>query len=147
MKILYVVNPNFLCFCFLISIASHSQDQSAGNLFKESTQSVATLNWQANDHLKKSKKKRNTGLILLGSGAVCFGAGAYALEHARDKNGYGAIIMLGGMGMAAASLYFFISSAITNSKANISMKREALLITPQQQSNISYHSISLQFNL
>ena len=112
-----------------------------------SQQTEAKFKLQPTDYLKKSKKHRNTGLILLGGGAACFGAGAYALEHARDKSGYGVFIMLGGMGMAAASLPFFISSAVTKHKAKISMKREALMITPYRQSNITYNSISLRLNL
>ena len=140
MKKTFDINPAFICFSFLISIASHSQDLSASTQPKKNYAGKT-------DYLKKSKKQKTTGLVLLGSGAVCFGAGVYALEHAREKNGSGAIIMLGGMGMAAASLPLFISSAVTKRKAKISMKREAFMITPLQQSNISYNSISLRLNL
>lgn len=118
-------------------IAFHGKSQQTG----------ARLKLSATNYLEKSKTQRKTGLLLLGGGAACFGAGAYALEHAGDKNGYGAIIMLGGVGIAAASLPFFISSAITKRKAKISMRREAFMITPHHPSNISYNSVTLRFNL
>ena len=113
----------------------------------KSQQNETDLKLQTADYVKKSKKQRNTGLVLLGGGAACFGAGAYALEHARDKSGYGTFIMLGGMGMAAASLPFFISSVSNKHKAKIYINREAFMITPHHKSNILYNAISLRLNI
>jgi len=113
----------------------------------KSQQKEPGLKLQSTDYFKKSKQQRTNGLLLLGSGAVCFGAGAYALEHDQGKSGYGGVMMLGGIGIAAASLPFFISSAIAKHKAKVSLKREALMITPNHQSNITYTSLDLRLNL
>lgn len=111
------------------------------------SQTEVNLKFPSTDYLKKSKNQRNTGLILLGGGATCVAVGTFVQGHATHKNATGLAIILGGMGTALASLPFFISSAVTKHKVKISMKREALMITPQHQSNISYNSISLRLNL
>lgn len=115
--------------------------------YGRSQQTEVNLKFPSTDYLKKSKNQRNTGLILLGGGATCVAVGTFVQGHATHKNATGFAIIFGGMGMAVASLPFFISSAVTKQKVKISMKREALMITPQHQSNISYNSISLQLNL
>lgn len=98
-------------------------------------------------YFEKSKHQRNTGLMLLGGGAACFVAGSFALDHARNKNATGVLILLGGMGLTVTSLSFFISSARNNHKAKVFLKREAYLITPNRSSNITYNSISLRLDL
>lgn len=98
-------------------------------------------------YLTKSKTQRATALILLTSGAASYGFGFYALDHTHDKNGYGVLFVFGGIGMAAASLPFFMSSGINKHKAKLQMKREVYKITPYPQNNISYTALCLRLDL
>ena len=112
-----------------------------------SQQGDAKFKLQMPDYLKKSKKQRNTGLILLGGGAACVAVGTFVQGHATDKNATGFAIIFGGMGMAVASLPFFVLSIHNKYKAGFYMKREAFLRSPGRNSSITYNSISLRLNL
>lgn len=99
------------------------------------------------DYFKKSKKQRNTGLVLLGSGVTMFTGGIIAMQHSQSKGENEFPFVVGGLVTTIASVPFFISAAVNKHKANISMKREAFIITPNQGSNLAYNSISLQLSL
>lgn len=99
------------------------------------------------DYLKKSKKQRSTGLILLGSGITMFTVGTIAMQHSQSKGEDEFPFVVGGLVTTIASVPFFISAAVNKHKANISMRREAFMVTPNQGSNLAYNSISLRLNL
>lgn len=101
------------------------------------------------DYLKKSKRQLKTGIILLGSGAVMFAGGSYVMEHGSCscKSATGPLLMLGGMGMAATSIPFFISSAGNKRKAKLYMKKEALLLTPDIKTRNVYNSIGVKISI
>jgi cytochrome c biogenesis factor len=99
------------------------------------------------DYFKKSKKQRNTGLILLGSGVTMFTVGTIAMQHSQSKGENEFPFVIGGLVTTIASVPFFISAAVNKHKANISMKRDAFMIAPNQRSNLAYNSISFQLNL
>ena len=100
------------------------------------------------DYLKKSRKARNTGLILLGGGAAMFLGGAYLTEHGCScKDPTGILLMLGGTTMAAVSIPFFISSAGNKRKAKLYMNKEALILAPKIKTGIVHHSIGVKIDL
>ena len=99
------------------------------------------------DYLKKSKKQRNTGLILLGGGVTMFTVGTIAMQHSNSKGENEFPFVLGGLVTTIASVPFFISSAIAKHKATIYMKREAFMVIPNQERNLTYNSISLRLYL
>ena len=99
------------------------------------------------DYLKKSRKDRKTGFILLGGGAAMFLGGAYLTEHGcscKDPTGF--LLMLGGTTMAAVSIAFFISSAGKKLKAKLYMNKEALILTPKIKTGIAHHSIGVKID-
>ena len=99
------------------------------------------------DYLKKSKKQRNTGLILLGSGVTMFTVGTIAMQHSQSKGENEFPFVISGLAATIASVPFFISAIVKKHKANISMKREAFMITPNHSSNLVYNSIRFRLNL
>ena len=99
------------------------------------------------DYLKKSKKQRNTGLILLGSGVTMFTVGTIAMQHSQSKGENEFPFVIDGLAATIASVPFFISAIVNKHKTNISMKREAFMITPNHSSNLVYNSIRFRLNL
>jgi len=118
-------------------------------VFNSKSQRVKNVEYKftSENYLVKSKKQLKTGFILLGGGAIMFAGGIYALEHSTDKSGYGFLFIFGGMGMAATSIPFFISSASNKHKAKLYMNKEALMITPEIKSGLTYNSIGVKINL
>ncbi|HET9744603.1 MAG TPA: hypothetical protein VFP97_02755 [Chitinophagaceae bacterium] len=100
-----------------------------------------------NDYFKKSKKQRNTGFILLGSGVAMFTGGYIAMQHSQSKGENEFFFLVGGLATTTASLPFFISARISKHKAKVYIKRDAYMITPGKQSNISYSSLNFRINL
>lgn len=97
------------------------------------------------DYGKKSRKQLKTGIVLSGAGAVMFLGGTYLSKHGcACKDPTGSLFMLGGIGMAATSIPFFISSAGNKHKAKLYMKKEALMLTPDLKTGIVYNSIGLK---
>jgi len=117
--------------------------------FNSNSQQIKNNSYElsSEDHFVKSKKRLKTGLILLGGGVVMFAGGSYALEHGTGKSGYGALFILGGMAMAATSIPFFISSASSKHKANLYMRKEALMLSPNLEAGIVYNSIGVKIDL
>jgi hypothetical protein len=113
----------------------------------KSQQTELNVKMPAKDYLKKSKKQRNTGFIVLGSGVAMFTGGCIAMQHTQSKGEHEFRFVIGGLAAALTSIPFFISAGVNKHKANISMKREAFMITPYQQSNISYASIGFRLDL
>ena len=99
------------------------------------------------DYIKKSRKQRTAGFILLGSGITLMTGGFIATEHSNSKGGNELPFIVGGLVTTITSIPFFISSAINKHKAKVYMKRGALMLTPNRNSNISYNSIGLRLNI
>lgn len=128
-----------LCVLLIVfSLASFCQQtQPSTNLTKE-------------EYLKKSKRQKTTGLILLLGGVA---VGATGIITALDKNEIGFLYLgvLGGGGIIIASVPFLNASARNKEKgknATVSFKLEQTQSI--QQSQISFHSfpaLSLKLNL
>lgn len=103
--------------------------------------------FSSENYLLKSNKQLKTGLVLLGGGAIIFGGGSYALEHATGKSGYGVLFIFAGMGMAATSIPFFFSSASNKHKSKLEFKRNVLIGSSGIEKNIYQTSVSLKINL
>ena len=73
--------------------------------------------------------------------------GSYPLEHDTGKSGYGVVFICGGMAMAATSIPFFISSASSKPKANLYMRKDALMLSPNIETDIIYDSIGVKIDL
>lgn len=113
----------------------------------KSQQTASEIKFRATDYFKKSKKQRNTGFILLGSGVAVFTGGVIAMQHSQSKGENEFPFLVGGLAATTASLPFFISARINKHKAKVYLKREAYTICPGKQSNISYNAVTLRFNL
>ena len=98
------------------------------------------------DYLKKGKKQKTTGFILLGGGVAMFTGGAIAMEHSQSKGENEFPFVVGGLAMTLTSIPFFISSASNKHKAKIYMKKEALLLAPGIKTGIVYNSIEMKIN-
>ena len=116
------------------------------NLKSQQVKNVATK-FSSENYLIKSKKRLKTGLILLGGGAIMYGGGNYALEHEQGKSGYGFLFIFAGIGMAATSIPFFISSASNKHKSKLELKRNALIGSSGIEKSIYQTSVSLKINL
>ncbi|HEX6847537.1 MAG TPA: hypothetical protein VF144_11200 [Chitinophagaceae bacterium] len=99
------------------------------------------------EYLKKSRKLKTTGFILLGSGVAMITGGALAMSHSTSKGGTEGLIILGGLTMATTSIPFFILSASNKRKANLYMKREALLSAPGIRIGVGYNSVGVRIDL
>lgn len=117
------------------AFSSNSQ-QTAGKIEKLDT-----------DYLKKSKKQRNTGLILTGSGVTIFTTGCILMQHSQSKGENEFPLLLGGLVMTTAALPFLISAGVNKHKAKVYMKREAIRITPGRATGIASTSITLRLTL
>ena len=102
--------------------------------------------FSSKDYLKKSKKQRTTGFILLGSGAAIFTGGAIAMQHSQSKGGNELPFVLGGLAMSVTSIPFFIASFGSKHKANLYMNNEVLMVTPNINSNIVYNSVGFKID-
>ena len=102
--------------------------------------------FSSQDYLKKGKKQRTTGFILLGSGATIFTGGAIAMQHSQSKGGNELPFVLGGLAMSVTSIPFLITSYSSKHKAKLYMNQEALMVTPTINSNIVYNSVRLKIN-
>jgi len=99
------------------------------------------------DYLKKSEIQKSTAFVLLGSGAAMFTGGVIGMQHSQSKGEIETKFMLGGLVSGLASIPFFNSARINKHKAKIYMKHDALMITPNYDSNISYNSIGFRINI
>jgi len=99
------------------------------------------------DYLEKSKRQKTTGFILLSSGVAVFTGGAIAMQHSQSKGENEFPFLVGGLAMSVASIPFFIASFSNKHKANIYMRKEALMIDPGFRSNIVIRSIGMTISL
>ena len=97
-------------------------------------------------YFKKSKKQRTTGFILLSSGAAFFTGGAIAMQHSKSKGDNELPFILGGLVMSVTSVPFFIASISSKHKAKISVNKEAVMVTPNINSNIVYNSLGVEIS-
>lgn len=99
------------------------------------------------DYLKKSKKQRNAGLILSGSGVTIFATGCILMQHSQSKGENEFPLLLGGLVMTTAAILFLISAGVNKHKAKVYMKREAIMITPGHATGIASTSTSIILRL
>jgi hypothetical protein len=114
---------------------------------KNSQQTAIKVESQAADYLKKSKKQRNAGLILSGSGVTIFTAGCILIQHSQSKGENEFPLLAGGLIMTTAGIPFFISAGVNKHKAKVCMKREAIIMTPDNASGVASTSITLRLTL
>jgi hypothetical protein len=113
-------------------------------------QTQPSTNSTGEEYLKKSKRQKTTGLILLLCGAAT-GATGIITALAKNEIGFLYLGVLGGGGMIIASVPFLNASARNKEKAkdaSLSFKLEQTQSI--QQSQIGFHSfpvLSLKLNL
>ena len=128
------LNMRKFIICFLFATANNLHAQQLTNKEPQINK----------DYFKKSKNQKRTGWILLGGGATIFTGGAIAMQHSNSKGGNEVPFILGGMAMAVSSAPFLISSAVNKHKARLELRKQSVLITPN---NINQTSVSLKIDL
>jgi hypothetical protein len=99
------------------------------------------------DYLKKSKKQKTTGFMLLGGGVAMFTGGVIAMEHTQSKGENEFPFVVGGLAMSVASIPFFISSASNKHKAKLYMRKDALMLNLNLKTGVVYNSIGVKIDL
>lgn len=117
-------------------------------VFNLKSQQIENVSYKfsSEDYLKKSKKQRTTGFVLLGGGVATFTGAAIAMRHSTSKGGREVPFILAGLTMATASIPFFIASLSSKHKAKIYMNKEVLMISPEIQNGFTYNSIGMKIN-
>lgn len=111
-------------------------------------QQIITTTQKVNkDYLKKSKKEKRTGGILLAGGIASFTGGVIAMNHTQSKGENEFPFVLGGLMATISSVPFFISSTVNKHKAKLELGKQAILTIPGTNNNIYQTSVSLKIAL
>jgi hypothetical protein len=117
-------------------------------VFNSQSQQVKNIEYKFSDqdYLKKSKKQKTTGFILLGGGTALFTGGVLAMQNSKSKGGNEVPFVMGGMAMVTTSIPFFIASLSSKHKAKLYMNKESIMISPQIKSGVTYNSIGMKIS-